>query len=179
MNVTRAPGQSVQTITVIQGDYAVSTDPNVVLSTVLGSCVSVCLYDSSANVGGMNHFLLASSSDSQSKDLRYGVNAMELLINRVLRAGGDRGSLQAKIFGGARMTTHAGDIGRNNADFALDFLTREGIPCVSQSLGGDQARRVQFTPTTGAARQLQIAGPEPILEPVRPPVREAPDITLF
>ncbi|MDO6590186.1 chemotaxis protein CheD [Loktanella sp. D2R18] len=179
MNVTRAPDKSHQTITVIQGDFAVSADPNIVLSTVLGSCVAVCLYDATASVGGMNHFLLASSSDARSKDLRYGVNAMELLINRVLRAGGDRGSLQAKIFGGAKMTTHAGDIGRNNADFALEFLTREGISCVSQSLGGDQARRVQFTPTTGAARQLQIAGPEPALKPMRPPVSEAPDITLF
>ncbi|SFR43938.1 chemotaxis protein CheD [Yoonia tamlensis] len=179
MNFPRTAEQPMQIVTVIQGDFVVSADPHVILSTVLGSCVAVCLFDPFARVGGMNHFLLASSTGSQSNDLRYGVNAMELLINRVLHAGGDRASLQAKVFGGARMTAHAAAIGRNNADFALDFLHREGIACVSQSLGGDQARRVQFTPTTGAARQLQILGSEPVIETVQPPVPATSDITLF
>lgn len=148
------------------------------MSTVLGSCVAVCLFDTNAGVGGMNHFLLASSDQAKTNDLKYGVNAMELLINRVLRAGGERAALQAKLFGGARMTDHSRDIGRSNADFALGFLEREGIPCVSQSLGGDKARRVQFTPTTGAARQLQISGPAPEVKPVAP-VAPVADITLF
>ncbi len=168
-----------KTVTVVQGDYAVSADPHVVMSTVLGSCVAVCLYDQKIGVGGMNHFLLASSGTAKSDDLKYGVNAMELLINRVLRAGGDRRNLQAKLFGGARMTDHSRDIGRSNADFALEFLEREGIACVSQSLGGDKARRVQFTPTTGAARQLQVVGPAPDIAPVKRPPPQNSDITLF
>ncbi|MFQ1700156.1 chemotaxis protein CheD [Loktanella agnita] len=128
----------------------------------------------------MNHFLLAGSGTTQSHDLKYGVNAMELLINRVLRAGGDRQNLQAKLFGGARMTEHSRDIGRSNAEFAREFIEREGIPCVSQSLGGDKARRVQFTPATGAARQLQIAGQAPeVLEVRTPPPAPTNDITLF
>ena len=77
------------------------------------------------------------------------------------------------------MTAHARDIGAGNATFAKDFLERESIVCVSSSLGGEQARRVQFNPTTGAARQLQISGvaPDEVLQPR--PVRASPEITLF
>ncbi|KQB95394.1 chemotaxis protein CheD [Loktanella sp. 1ANDIMAR09] len=166
-------------ITIIQGDYAVSRDPAVVMSTVLGSCVAVCLYDAQAGVGGMNHFLLAGTGAARGNDLRYGVNAMELLINELLRAGAERHKLTAKLFGGARMTDHSRDIGQSNARFASDFLMQEGIPCLSKSLGGDQARRVQFTPTTGAARQMQIAGVAPEIIPEKPVAAPAPDITLF
>lgn len=168
-----------KTITIIQGDFAVSGDPAVVMSTVLGSCVAVCLYDPDAGVGGMNHFLLAGNGDARSDDMRYGVNAMELLINQLLRAGAARDRLSAKLFGGARMTTHARDIGLSNATFAQTFLKDEGIPCVSQSLGGAQARRVQFKPVSGAARQLQIAGTAPDLLIERKPKPPASEITLF
>lgn len=167
-----------KTITIVQGDYAVSSDPAAVLSTVLGSCVSVCLYDRGAGVGGMNHFLLAGTGLAAGDDLRYGVNAMELLVNELLRAGADRSKLSAKLFGGARMTGHAGDIGRLNARFACDFLARQGITCLSQSLGGVLARRVQFCPTTGAARQLQIAGPGSATV-AKPRTAPPPDVTLF
>lgn len=170
---------SVRTLTIVQGDFAVSGERDLVMSTVLGSCVAVCLYDPTANVGGMNHFLLAQSAESRSNDLRYGVNAMELLINRLLQVGAERHRLLAKLFGGARMTSHARDIGQSNADFAENFLKQEGIPCVSQSLGGQQARRVQFTPATGAARQLQIAGIPPDLPPEKKNALPSPDITLF
>ncbi len=166
-------------ITVVQGDYAVSADPSAVMSTVLGSCVAMCLYDAVNRVGGMNHFLLATSSQAESDDLKYGINAIELLINRLLKSGAARCHLQAKLFGGARMTDHARDIGAGNAAFAKEFLEREGIVCVSSSLGGEQARRVQFVPTTGAARQLQITGMA-LDEKARPrPARKSQDITLF
>lgn len=168
-----------KTITVIQGDFAVSSDPNVVMSTVLGSCVAVCLFEPRAAVGGMNHFLLVGSNHASNDDLKYGVNAMELLINRVLRAGGERRLLRAKLFGGARMTDHSRDIGQSNAVFARDFLDREGIVCVSESLGGIQARRVQFTPSTGAVRQMQVAGPAPEISTPKWQVPTPADITLF
>ncbi len=170
---------SGKTLAIVQGDFAVSGDPDLVMSTVLGSCVAVCLFDPNARVGGMNHFLLAGTAEPRSNDLRYGVNAMELLINQLLQAGAERHKLLAKLFGGARMTAHAGDIGQSNADFAQGFLKQEGIPCVSQSLGGEQARRVQFTPATGAARQLQIAGIAPDLAPEKKIIPPPPDITLF
>ena len=168
-----------KTVTVVQGDYYVTTDPNVIITTVLGSCVSVCLYDAQAGVGGMNHFLLASHGGTESSDLKYGVNAMELLINKVLRAGATRENLEAKLFGGARITDHARDIGSSNAKFAREFIEREGIRCTSHSLGGDQARRVRFYPTTGAAKQLLISDAEPIEERVPTPKPVAADITLF
>jgi chemotaxis protein CheD len=166
-------------ITVVQGEYAVSADPNAVMSTVLGSCVAMCLFDAVNRVGGMNHFLLATSSQAQSDDLKYGINAIELLINRLLQSGAERTNLQAKLFGGARMTDHARDIGAGNAVFAKEFLDKEGIACISSSLGGTKARRVQFFPTTGAARQLQIAGVAPDEVVQTRPVRTAPEITLF
>jgi chemotaxis protein CheD len=173
---TNAP--TTKMMTIVQGDFAVSDDMRVVMSTILGSCVAVCLFDQQARIGGMNHFLLASDGGANPADLKYGVNAMELLINKILREGGDRRRLMAKIFGGARMTQHARDIGESNGTFALSFLEREGIPCLSRSLGGTMARRVQFTPTTGAARQMQITGsppPETSVSRPKPPV----DITLF
>ena len=126
----------------------------------------------------MNHFLLASGRDTSSADLKYGVNAMELLINKMLRAGSDRRRLQAKVFGGARMTIHARDVGKSNGDFALDFLEREGISCLSHSLGGTMARRVQFVPSTGAARQMQITETPPP-EPMISQPKAGPSITLF
>ncbi len=168
-----------KTITVVQGDHAVSSDQSVVLTTVLGSCVAACLFDPSMRIGGMNHFLLAGSGSSRAGDMRYGVNAMELLINRLLQAGAQRHLIVAKLFGGASMTDHAGDIGKANAAFAIDFLYQENIPCISQSLGGDLARRVQFTPSTGAARQLQIAGADPNIVPTRAAPTPGQDITLF
>ncbi|MFT6073858.1 MAG: hypothetical protein ACJAZ1_000769 [Yoonia sp.] len=105
--------------------------------------------------------------------------AVELLINRLLQSGAERRNLQAKSFGGACMTEHANDIDSGNATFAKGFLKKEGIPCVSSSLGGVQARRVQFIPTLGAARQLQIAGVVPDeIRPVKQP-RPRSEITSF
>ena len=75
--------QNTSTVTVLQGDYKVTTDPKVVFSTVLGSCIAACIYDEQVGVGGMNHFLLASSAGSGGVSARYGVHAMELLINRL------------------------------------------------------------------------------------------------
>ncbi len=179
MNLHAKNGRAERIVTVVQGDFFVTDDPDVVLATVLGSCVSVCLFDAQMGVGGMNHFLLADQGDIKSNDLKYGVNAMELLINKLLAAGGRRQELQAKLFGGARMTEHAQDIGGANARFALEFLERERIPCVSQSLGGNKARRVRFYPTTGAAKQLQISGVAPMMDPAKPKGSVTPDITLF
>lgn len=166
-------------VTVVQGEFAVSHNPATVFSTILGSCVSVCLYDQSQRVGGMNHFLLAMSQGNGGSDLKYGVNAMELLINRLIKEGASRFNLEAKVFGGARMTAHSRDIGASNAAFALEFMDREGIPVRAQSVGGDRARRVQFVPTTGAARQIRFDGK--ISEVATRPQQQAPasNVTLF
>ena len=139
---------------VIQGEQAVSNDPGVTLQTVLGSCVSACLYDPDSGLGGMNHFLLP--DDGSTTDIRHASAAMERLVNALLKAGARRGHLQAKLFGGARIMPNLPDIGRRNGESALKFLQSEGIACTSQSLGGAQARRIRFWPATGRAQQLLI-----------------------
>jgi chemotaxis protein CheD len=131
------------------------------------------------SIGGMNHFLLAGTKKAYSDDLYSGVNAMELLINHLLRIGAQRHALTAKLFGGARMTGHSRAIGQSNATFARGSLQQEGIQCLSESLGGDKARRLRFTPTTGAARQMQISVPAPEVVPVKGMKRAPADITLF
>ena len=157
------PGRSVaeQRVHIVQGEYHVTVDPAVVLSTILGSCVTACLRDPVARVGGMNHFLLpdGDTSGGVSRGLQYGVHAMELLVNGVLQHGGRRERLEARLFGGARLQANLPDIGRRNADFATDFLRREGIAHTGGSLGGFAARRIQFWPCDGRARQAMVADP--------------------
>lgn len=173
---------SFDIVTVIQGEFQISTDEKTVLSTILGSCVAVCLFDSIRRVGGMNHFLLPGNSDGSSDRLRYGVHSMELLINGLLRSGAQRSDLQAKVFGGSSMSQRHDSIGTSNGKFAEDFLREEKIPCVSSSLGGNSARRIKFHPTTGLARQFLVP-PDVVTEaPKSPPrklTRSENDITLF
>lgn len=167
-------------INVIQGDYIISRDPNAVLSTVLGSCIAVCMYDPETGIGGMNHFLLPSREGAEGENVRYGAYAMELLINGLLKKGARRSSLRAKMFGGASMMGNLRDIGGSNAAFARQFLRDEGIPCTAESVGGNSARRVKFWPVTGRVRQLLVA---PDAAPVERPLPEAKpvahEITLF
>lgn len=165
---------------VIQGSHIVSDERDVVLTTILGSCVATCLWDPVAAVGGMNHFLLANEPEHGGASYRYGSHAMELLINDLLKKGARRDRLRAKVFGGATMQNLFGKIGKANADFAVNFLNADGIEIVSQSLCGTQARRIRFVPTDGYAQQLLV--PEHDLQESAPaPSRPAEDddITFF
>ncbi len=141
---------------VIQGEYAVSGKEADVLTTVLGSCVAVCLLDPVRKLGGMNHFLLPTASSSDGKTSRFGVHAMEELINELLKRGAERSRLRAKVFGGASMVGNLRDIGAENAAFARRFLKDEGIPCLAESLGGRSARRIRFWPVSGRVRQMTV-----------------------
>ena len=157
-----------------QGEHYVTSDRDVVLSTVLGSCVAMCLRDPVAGVGGMNHFLLPEGAGAGTDaGRRYGAYAMELLINDVLKAGGRRDRLEAKLFGGARMFGGLSDVGASNAAFAEKFLRDEGIPVVGSSLGGLAARRVQYWPTTGRAQQRTVTDNAELTR-LREPVARAP-----
>lgn len=144
-------------VQITQGDCYVTDNPNEVLTTVLGSCISACLRDPVAGIGGMNHFLLPEGEGSARDAQRYGVNAMEVLINGILKRGGSRERLQAKLFGGANVVAVLSDVGARNAEFARRFLADEGIPVCGGDLGGSLARRVQFWPVAGRARQLAMA----------------------
>lgn len=141
-------------IHVVQGEHAIVSDGAAVLTTILGSCVATCMFDPLARVGGMNHFLLP--GDIGAEGMKYGVNAMELLINGLLQQGASRTRLQAKLFGGANVINNLSDIGAQNAAFARRFLQTEAIQIIGESLGGDRARRVRFWPMTGRASQMWI-----------------------
>ncbi|HYZ64636.1 MAG TPA: chemotaxis protein CheD [Acetobacteraceae bacterium] len=145
-------------ILVVQGEFHISSSPDVILSTLLGSCVAVCLYDPVACVGGMNHFLLPGTEREAdgSAPLRYGAHAMELLVNGLLKRGAQRGRLEAKLFGGARMLAGLTDLGKRNAEFACEYVRRENIAFKSGSLRGERGRRVEFWPHSGRTRQLWI-----------------------
>jgi len=134
---------------IVQGEYHVTSDAGVVLTTLLGSCVAACLRDPDMAIGGMNHFLLPGQEGDLEDGLRrdaerYGVHLMELLVNGLLRQGARRERLEAKLFGGARTMEGLADIGARNAAFAERFLRHEGIRLVGGSLRGEQGRRIQY-----------------------------------
>ena len=164
---------------ITQGEYAIADEPGAMISTILGSCVATCLWDPDRHIGGMNHILVAQTSVGGVACDFAGVNAMELLINAMVRRGADRNNLRAKVFGGAKMVRGLSDIGKLNGLFALGFLEREGIPCLGQSLGGTSARHITFFPAEGRAMQKTVeSAPEltPVMKPASP---EKNDVELF
>lgn len=166
--------------TVVQGQYRISADPQVVLSTVLGSCVAACFFDAEARIGGMNHYLLPDGGPQGEPDLKYGAMAMELLINDLLKRGAARHRLRVKLFGGAQIVANLGTIGERNVAFGKSYVTREGFQILSESLGGRHARRLQFAPTTGAARFMIVSDAEsPREADVTAPAQPKSAITLF
>jgi len=143
-------------VKVMPGEFFVAKD-DVVISTVLGSCVAACIWDRAARVGGMNHFMLP-GGESATEDLnaasgRYGVFAMEQLINELIKRGARKANLEAKVFGGGAVLRNFStlNVGERNAAFVLDFLKTEGIRVVSQDLLDVHPRRVAFFPVTGRA----------------------------
>jgi len=131
------------------GEYWASREP-AVISTLLGSCVGVCLFDCRSRIGGMNHILLPGEADMGRFDdvARYGVNAMELLINTILNLGGAKRSLVAKVFGGAHvlpaLSGSFAKMGEANVTFAFEFLEKESIPVVNADVGGREPRKIYF-----------------------------------
>ncbi|APE43500.1 chemotaxis protein CheD [Sulfitobacter alexandrii] len=144
---------TTKTTVITQGEHAVSGAEDAVISTLLGSCVSCCLHDPVARIGGMNHILIATNAKSSTRYDPEGLYAMELLINDMLKLGAQKMRMQAKVFGGAKMVSGLSEIGRANVTFVLDFLESENIPCLSRSVGGDAARHVVYLPASGVARQ--------------------------
>ncbi|MDB5560611.1 MAG: hypothetical protein JWN11_29 [Hyphomicrobiales bacterium] len=175
-----------------QGDCHVSADPDLTYSTVLGSCISACVYDRVAGVGGMNHFLLAEQSGSAlgkyGASARYGAFAMEQLLNMVLSRGTrSKTNLEIKVFGGGLVTSMLQDIGAKNIAFVRDFLANEGYALAGEDVGGTYARRVLFKPGSGRAfvRRLgntegaSVANEEIALVSRRTTVAPVDDIELF
>lgn len=135
------------------GEYYASRMPTII-GTLLGSCVAVCLFDPVRQIGGMNHILLPGKADMKCFDApaRYGINAMELLINKIMKLGGNRKLLRAKAFGGAHLLPAISEekgVGRKISAFVLEFLRNESIRLVNHDLGGHESRRIYFHTSTG------------------------------
>ncbi len=148
-------------VKVLPGEYFVA-DESMLITTVLGSCIAACLWDSRAMVGGMNHFMLP-DGDSLETSGRYGSYAMELLINEMLKRGARRETMQAKIFGGAQVmhgfTTL--NIGEKNTSFVVKYLAVERIPLVCEDVLNIYPRKVCFFPVTGRAMVKRLAHAHP------------------
>jgi chemotaxis protein CheD len=148
-------------VKVLPGEYFVSNE-DLVIMTVLGSCISACIWDGRARAGGMNHFMLPDGDNGDGFG-RYGSYAMELLINEMLKKGARRESMQAKVFGGAQVmagfTTM--NVGERNTQFVLEYLATERIPVVSQDVLDIHPRKVCFFPVTGKALVKRLAHSHP------------------
>lgn len=150
----------IHTAKILPGQYYVTRN-NEAIVTVLGSCISACISDNEANIGGMNHFMLP-SSDSQYKQTsvddaaRYGNYAMELLINEILKNGGKRENLQIKVFGGGRIINNMTDVGKRNIEFTREYLAAEHIPLVAEDVGDIYPRKVYYFPATGRAKVKRL-----------------------
>lgn len=148
-------GFDIEAARIMPGGFLASRT-DMMITTVLGSCVAACLWDSNARVGGMNHFMLPESAEPCTGDqmsARYGVHAMEMLINEMLKLGARKRDFCAKVFGGGRVldAVNAIDVGRRNAEFVLEFLAGEGIRIVASDLLDVHPRKVNFFPTSGRA----------------------------
>jgi chemotaxis protein CheD len=138
----------------IQPGECYVTSLDMVLVTVLGSCVSACIRDPVARIGGLNHFMLPEATADESvasQPMRYGVYAMEVLINDILRRGARRDRLEAKVVGGGNVLRGFGanTVGDRNAAFVTRFLGAESIRVLGQDLGGPHARKIYYFPATG------------------------------
>ncbi len=140
-----------QAVKLLPGEYYV-TDKDIMLVTVLGSCVAACIRDCYSGIGGMNHFMLPDGGGDAGSPLnasaRYGTYAMEILINQLLKLGARRSNLEAKVFGGGNVLDGltVANVGQRNADFVLRFLQTEKIRVVAQDLVDIFPRKVFFFP---------------------------------
>jgi chemotaxis protein CheD len=156
MNRYWEPRLAAYIVQVLPGELCVTGD-DVVISTVLGSCVSACLRDTGRAIGGINHFMLPYGlRGDDAASARYGVYALECLVNQVIGSTGTRIGLEAKVFGGGRVIEGGSDIGLRNIELVREFFTAERIPVISEDLGATYARRIRYWPRTGRAQVQRI-----------------------
>jgi chemotaxis protein CheD len=139
---------------ILPGEYF-CTFKDMLIVTVLGSCVSACIRDRVSGIGGMNHFMLPDGGDGSnpliSASARYGTYAMEVLINELLKSGARRENLEAKVFGGGNVLRGltALNVGERNAAFVRAYLKAEGIRVLAEDLNDVFPRKVYYFPRTG------------------------------
>ncbi|THB68977.1 MAG: chemoreceptor glutamine deamidase CheD [Gammaproteobacteria bacterium] len=151
---------------ILPGEYYVTKNDEFII-TVLGSCISACIWDEVAGVGGMNHFMLPDGDDSgawrsssNSAPARYGNIAMERLVNDILKNGGKKERLKVKIFGGGQMLKMMTDIGQRNILFVEDYIRTEGLNKVGEDVGNVYPRKVMFFPKSGRVRLKRLQSVE-------------------
>ena len=162
---------NLDAVKILPGEYYVSAR-ELLMVTVLGSCVAACVRDRVSGIGGINHFMLPDDrrdEDSRfGRSMRYGDYAMEILINQLLKMGARRSNLEAKVFGGGNVLpgfkNHV--VGERNARFVLDYLTTEAIPVVAKDLLGNHPRKVYFFHASGRVlvRKLRSMHNDTIIE---------------
>jgi chemotaxis protein CheD len=152
-------------ITIHPGEYFATKD-DTIISTILGSCIAVGFFDGGIGIGGLNHFMLPGDAAKldlvRSPNAKYGMYAMELLINDLMKLGARRSALKAKVFGGGsvlRFSSGEGSkIPANNIEFAFEYLRKEGIPVIASDVGGQEPRKIFFYARTGKVLLRRIAG---------------------
>ncbi len=152
-NMYYDPYFEIDAVKILPGEFYV-TQQNLLLVTVLGSCVAACIRDKSLGLGGISHFMLPFEPNDQAlidSSIRYGSHALEVLINELLKQGASRENLEAKVFGGGNVLAAEGScvIGERNAEFLLSYLEAEKITVASQSLLGIYPQKVYFFPSSG------------------------------
>jgi chemotaxis protein CheD len=156
----RDPRFDAIAVKVFPGDHYVTAIADEMLVTILGSCVTACVRDPLAAVGGMNHFMLPEATgagwDTASASMRYGNVAMERLINDILARGGARQRLEIKVFGGGNVMNGTTNIGHRNAEFVEQYLAAENLPIAAHHLRGNLPRRVHYFPVTGKVMLLEL-----------------------
>lgn len=146
---------------ILPGEYY-ATARDMLLVTVLGSCVCACIRDKVSGIGGMNHFMLPDSGQDQNNPLgesaRYGTYAMEILINQLLKMGAKRSNFEVKVFGGGAVLRGftVANVGERNAEFVQNFLKTENIPIAAQDLLDVYPRKVYYFPRTGLVRVKKL-----------------------
>ncbi len=143
----------IDAVKILPGEFYV-TQQDLLLVTVLGSCVAACIRDKSLGLGGITHFMLPfeqNNTELIDSSIRYGSHALEMLINELLKLGASRENLEAKVFGGGDVLSAEGSqvIGERNASFLLNYLEAEKVDVVSQSLLGPYPQKVYFFPSSG------------------------------
>jgi len=150
-----------------EGEYQISRNPADVLTTILGSCVAVCIRDPETGWGGMNHFVLPYETGAgkglPSVQLRYGSYSIERLVNALIARGSCRERLEIKVFGGANVIKSSGNIGHRNADFVESYLAHEGLAVAVSQLRGTAPRKIRYYPTTGRVL-MRVCKPEQVPE---------------
>ncbi len=151
---------NMEAVKLLPGEFFVTTR-DMVLSTVLGSCVSACIFDNQSGVGGMNHFMLPKGEDDQGiqkECARFGGYAMDILIRELLRNGARKANLVAKVFGGGNVQRAmvSSAIGSQNAKFVKKYLAERGIPILAADLEGECPRKIHFFPKNGRVLQKKL-----------------------